>query len=44
MDLSDRDVTVIILNVFKEIKDKIENFVRKVETIKKEQILELKRQ
>lgn len=44
MDLSDKDVTVIILNVFKEIKDKIENFVRKVETIKKKQILELKRQ
>lgn len=44
MDPSDKDVTVIILNVFKEIKDKIDKFVRKLETIKKKQILELKRQ
>lgn len=40
MDLSDKDVTVIILNVFKEMKDKLENFVRKLEIIKKKQILE----
>ena len=46
MDPSDKDFKVTIFNVFKEIKDKIENFGRHLETIKKKQmkILELKMQ
>lgn len=45
MELSDKDFKVTILNIFKEIKDKIENFGRELETIKKKQaILKLKMQ